>query len=549
MSRAGHAHAIDSETQPAQSCASKRTRHFRPGHHTEADATTKSKGEARMKSGRVICIIAMTLLAGTMPVSLAAQGKGRQDHQHQYHHYQLNDVGTFGGPNSSFVLPSPGGRLLNKSGAAVGGADTGTPEPSCIAFNFDCFLSYGFRWQDGVTNKLGALPGFNSSFAFWVSDNGLVTGLSENGTDPLTGGPAVEAILWGKDGEITDLGTFGGNDSAASAVNNRGQVAGQALNTVPDPYTSNFLIPGATQVHAFRWTQSGGLQDLGTLGGTDSTAWEINERGQIAGWSLTNTTVNPTTGIPTLDPFLWENGKMLDLGTLGGTVALSYALNNRGQVVGRSNLAGDLTCHPFLWDKTGGMQDLGTLGGDSGFATWLNDAGQVVGVANLPGASGCDNPALHHAFLWKNGVMTDLGTVDGDPCSHALGINSKSQVVGTATDCSNELQAFLWENGGPMVDLNTLIPPNSGLVLWEAIYVNDRGEIAAHGTLSNGDIHAFVLTPCDQNHSGVEGCDYNMVDAAAQSPAPTYVPTRTQRPPQSRWSNRYRMPGPQSSSR
>ena len=502
-----------------------------------------------MKSVGLTCILTTTCLAVAMPVSLAAQDKAKQDRPHQYHHYQINDVGTFGGPNSSFVLPSPGGRLLNSSGSAVGGGDTSTPDPSCIAFNFDCFLSFGFKWQDGVANQLGALPGFNSSFAVWVNDNGLVAGLSENGSDPLTGGPAVEAILWGRDGAITDLGTFGGNDSVASAVNNRGQVAGEALNTILDPYTGTFLIPGATQVHAFRWTKSQGLQDLGTLGGTDSSAFEINERGQIAGWSFTNTTVNSTTGIPTLDPFLWENGKMLDLGTLGGTLAKSFGLNNRGQVAGLSNMAGDLTCHPFLWDKTGGMQDLGTLGGDSGFATWLNDAGEVVGVANLPGASGCDNPATHHAFLWKNGVMADLGTVDGDPCSHAEGINSRSQVVGEGTDCSHELQAFLWEDGGPAVDLNTLIPHNPGLVLYEAFYVNDRGEIAALGTFSNGDVHAFVLRPCDENHSGVEGCDYSMADTAAQSPTPHYVPTRTLRPPQSRWSNRYHIPGLQSSSR
>lgn len=111
------------------------------------------------------------------------------------------------------------------------------------------------------------------------------------------------------------------------------------------------------------------MQDLGTLGGADNNAFESNNRGQIAGWSFTNSTVNPVTEIPGLDPFLWENGKILDRGTLGGTVSLSYALNNRGQLSGRSNLAGDLTCRPFLWDENRGMHDLGTLGGDSGVAT------------------------------------------------------------------------------------------------------------------------------------------------------------------------------------
>lgn len=93
--------------------------------------------------------------------------------------------------------------------------------------------------------------------------------------------------------------------------------------------------------------------------------------------------------------------------------------------------------------------------------------------------------------------MNDLGTADGDPCSYALGINSKGQVVGSWTDCTHYVHAFLGEDGGPVVDLNTLIALNSGLQLTLALYINDRGEIAAHGTLSNGDQHAVLLIPCD----------------------------------------------------
>jgi probable HAF family extracellular repeat protein len=510
-----------------------------------------------MKSIGFICLIAITLFATlAIPVGVAAQdqdqNKATQNQTAQHHHYQLIDIGTFGGPSSSYGEPPPAGRLVNSSGAVVGGADTNVPDPSCIAFNFDCYVSDGFKWQNGVANKLDALPGSNSSIAFWITDNGLVAGISTNGIDPLTGGTGLEAILWEKDGSLTDLGTLGGNESVANAVNNRGQVAGVALNTIPDPYVGSglFLIPGATQAHAFRWTESAGIQDLGTLGGADSTGVFINQRGQIAGWSFTNTTVNSTTGFPTLDPFLWENGKMLDLGTLGGTFGLSRGLNNSGQVVGNSNLAGDQKCHPFVWDKTGGMQDLGTLGGDSGSVFFNNDAGEVVGAADVPGASGCDAGEQYHAFFWKNGVMTDLGTADGDPCSLAVDINSKRQIVGAGTDCSNYLQALLWENGGPAADLNTLIPPNPGLQLWFGIYVNDAGEIAALGALPNGDTRAFVLIPCDQNHPDVQGCDYSMVDAsaAAQSAAPRNVPSATQRVPQSRWNNRYHRLGLQSPS-
>jgi probable HAF family extracellular repeat protein len=460
---------------------------------------------------KTFAAIAFTLLLLTVARTSAQEQK---EQKKGHHHYKLVDIGTFGGPNSSFVGVPPSTRLLNNSGAAVGSADTPTPDPASC-FNFDCFLSYGFKWQDGVVHKLSALPGFNSSFGGWVNDIGQVTGISENGIDPLTGAMATEAILWGKDGSLTDLGTLGGNVSAANAVNNLGEVAGEALNAIPDPYTSNFnnfFILGSTQVHAFRWTKSHGIQDLGTLGGTDSIALFINEHRQIAGWSFTDTRVNPTTGTPTQDPFLWENGRMLDLGTLGGTSGLVNALNNRGEVVGASNLAGDLTNHPFLWSKSAGMQDLGTLGGNFGAANYINDAGEIVGTATPAG------DPFNRAFLRRNGVMTDLGTLGTDPDSEAFAVNLQSQVVGnTSIFGVADLRAFLWENGGPMVDLNTLIPPTPSLELTHGLYINDRGEIAAEGNFTNGDFHAFILIPCDENHPGLEGCDYDDVEAVADA--------------------------------
>ena len=173
----------------------------------------------------------------------------------------------------------------------------------------------------------------------------------------------------------------------------------------------------------------------------------------------------------------------------------------------------------FLWNGVR-LSDLGTLGGSSSDGEGINDAGEVAGVANLPGAQ------VNHGFLWRNGVMTDLGTLDGDPCSAALSINSKGQVVGAsesvAGGCNEWTTAFLWENGGPIVDLNTLVPSGSGVHLFAGFWTNDRGEIVAGGSAPVCNIsatcgHAYVLIPCDENHPDILGCDYSLVAATTSA--------------------------------
>jgi probable HAF family extracellular repeat protein len=509
-----------------------------------------------MKFAKRMSITTMALFTLLAPqLHLAAQ-----EHHSANHHYKLVDLGTFGGPASYFQNGFDA--LLNNQGTAVGWADTSTTDPfPAFCFNPDCFVSHAFQWQNGVLTDLGALPGGVSSQAVWISANGLIAGNSQNGEgDPLfPGWGEFRAVLW-KDGKIIDLGTLeGGYESFVSTVNSRGQVVGLAMNTVPDPFNINGPGFFPTQSRAFLW-QHGAMQDLGTLGGDDANAILINERGQIAGNSYTNSTPNPTTGIPTIDPFLWENGKMTDLGTLGGTIGNPSSFNNRGQVVGASNLAGDLISHPFLWTKAGGMQDLGTLGGDTGVTNWINDNGDIAGKADLLQQQ---SPEDHHAVLWRHGVATDLGTFPEDTSSNAYNVNSRRQVVGTSENRAHMLigvgeHAFLWEGAGPIVDLNTLIPPGSSLQLTYAVAINDAGEIVGFGVppgVPPEDYefqgHAYVLIPCDERHPGVEGCDYSLVDAstAAQSAVPRYVPRPVQRPPQSQRTNRYRIPGLQSPGR
>ncbi|MBV9671103.1 MAG: hypothetical protein JOZ43_09120 [Acidobacteriales bacterium] len=317
------------------------------------------------------------------------------------------------------------------------------------------------------------------------------------------GFPELRAVLWRGEG-ITNLGTFGGNESLAGGVNDRGQVAGLALNTTPDPYSLIGLFvqngnSNSTQTRAFLW-QNGDKEDIGTLGGPDAEAYQINQRGQIAGDAYLNDTPNSDSGIPTDHPFLWTKGKgMRDLGTLGGdSITTGWGVNDRGEVIGSMYLKGDQNMHPYLWDGKR-LRDLGTFGGSNGDALSINNAGEVVGWEGT--TQNC--PLLHGgsqvSFLWKDGVKTKIGAVPGTDNSDAWRINSKEQIVGDSFQCYGYfITAYLWENR-KIADLNTLIPPSSALHLFLALDINDRGEIAGLATLQNGDVHAFVLAPNDGN--------------------------------------------------
>jgi probable HAF family extracellular repeat protein len=488
-----------------------------------------------MRYRTLTCITAMTLFAAlAMPVWTATQNNSSKDHKSKHHTYKFIDLGTFGGPASYF--PNGFDGFLNNQGTAAGWADTSTTDPySPFCANADCFVSHAFQSQNGVLTDLGVLPGGASSQAFWITQNGLIIGNSQNGEiDPLFPGlPETRAVLW-QNGTIVDLGTLpeGGYESFASNVNTRGQVVGFALNTIPDPFS--LAGPGffPTQTRAFLW-QNGGMQDLGTLGGSGAFAFFVNEQGQIVGQSYTNVTPNPVTGLPTADPFLWENGTMRDLGTLGGNLGQPTAFNNRGQVVGISNLAGDRASRPFLWTMSEGMQDLGTLGGNTGFTNWINDAGDIAGKTDLPGPL---SPQDHHAVLWRHGVMIDLGTLPEDSSSNAYYVNSRGQVVGTSEDRQHMVigvgeHAFLWEDDGPMVDLNTLIPAGSNLQLTYAVAINDRGEIAGFGVppgVPPEDYptkgHAYVLIP---NGDCGDDCEARISASQNSATSPGLVNQRT----------------------
>jgi probable HAF family extracellular repeat protein len=443
-------------------------------------------------------VCALALLVGVASPGSAAGPNSAPN----YPRYQLIDFGSLGGGNSTSFGTS---KQLNNRGQAIAQSETTIPDPYPICIGGDgCFVWHGVVADTkGVVTDLGSLPGSNNSVPVWISESGLIAGLSQYGViDPPTGFPQWQAVLWNRDRSILGLGTLGGNCSTAYSVNSRSQVVGMALNAVAeDPGIATFIsidCPASTQARAYLW-QDGSMQDLGTLGGNDAVAGEVNEGGQIVGFSYTNTTPNDTTGVPTVHPFLWQNGVMTDVGSLGGTIAVpgdigaggTQVLNDSGEVAGTSMLPGDEVAHAFLWSN-GRMIDLGTLGGSTSAAYAVNNKGQVVGRARVS-----DTPIVRHAFLWEKGHMSDLGTVAPCARSTAVSINSASQIVGGLGGCTGPFNggAFYVEKGKPMVDLNTLIDPPSPIHLDAPWNINERGEIFGSGLLPDGSARAVVLVP------------------------------------------------------
>jgi probable HAF family extracellular repeat protein/predicted outer membrane repeat protein len=234
--------------------------------------------------------------------------------------------------------------------------------------------------------------------------------------------------------------TLGGTLTKPFAVGSSGEVVGWAS------------IPGDSEIHAFTWTESSGIVDLGTLGGKLSQATAVSD-GHVVGWSS-------TPGHAAYHAFSWtQKGGMIDLGTLGGTLSQATSVAD-GQVVGWASTAGDLEIHAFRWTEADGMVDLGTLGGTFSRATGVSN-GEVVGWALSSGnASG-------RAFRWTpRGGMVDAGELaevstsagtlrlderdEGSRASRLSQYGMSTSVVGSGTpaDCTEAALDVALAGGG-----------------------------------------------------------------------------------------------------
>lgn len=417
------------------------------------------------KSVKTIATVAATLLLAAFLAVVGLSTPVARGQRGTF--YRVIDLGTLGGTFST-------GNAINDAGWSMGASDEAGNN-----------VQLATVWIHGLQIPLGTLGGPSSDIAWPVKNNfGLVSGETENGVhDPLnetfscpvfgfTSGNSCVAFAW-RNGVMMQLPGLGGNNSVGGGDNDLGQIVGWAENSFHDPTcASGGGLVQVLQFEAVVWDQRGGQWQVRQLpsypGDPDSSAVAINDAGQVVGISGTcDVAIGAYSAIHAL---LWENGKPINLGNLGGHGwNTPDAINNLGAVVGFANQANDVTDgtlnfipDAFLWTKETGMVDLHTLPGDAiSEATDINIEGQVIGVSfastDFSGA---------RAFIYQNGVMTPLNNL---------------------ISASDQSKFFISSTGG----------------------INDFGQIAAQANIVTDGVvtdvlHAVLLQPSDDPGSDAD---------------------------------------------
>lgn len=375
----------------------------------------------------------LTIAAAAAFAVVLPSGDPQAAPRHGQTEYIVLDFASFGGTNSR-------GNSINNRGWIAG--------YSQIAGNHE---RHAALWLYGFGFDLGTLGGPNSNVAWSQAMNrrGLIAGISQTDIpEPLGQGWSCRVFF-------------------------------------PPPDQTGFTCVGVVWEH-------GEIRELPRLGGHNSFATAVNKRGEIAGWSETDvrdSTCNQEDGNQVLQflPVIWGPGEdeIRDMPLIpGDTSGTVNSLNDRGQAVGISGIC-DIAVgrhsarHAVLWED-GEVRDLGNAGGPWwNTPTAINQRGDVTGFLGDPEAV---NGPLQ-AFVWtEDGGLEELGTLTGRPAEHvhseAYGINDERQVVGLSCDASfNDCRAFLWEDG-VMTDLNDRIAfGDDDNTLLHARDINDRGMI------------------------------------------------------------------------
>jgi probable HAF family extracellular repeat protein len=337
-----------------------------------------------------------------------------------------------------------------------------------------------------------------------VTNSGWISGAAQIGS-------AEHAVLY-YGGKTIDVGTPGlGGNSMGYGVNESGVTAGEAediaagLSTTEDFCGFQFtgFSSSPTPCVPFVW-QNGQMAALPTLGGVNGSATEINNSGVIGGYAET-ATADTNCPVHQFKPVVWTNGAVHALPTGSDADGLVMAVNDRGDAAGSTGNCGPLNplflfylnpTHAVLW-RNGLAIDLGNLGQEfNNLPHGMNNLGQVVGEA---GEYDANNNPTAHAFLASAGTkMQDLGVVGNDDYSFGFGINDAGEIVGISANADfSVVRAFIRQNG-TLVDLNTLVTGNNPFqngTLLTACFINSKGQITGIALDSNFQEHTYLATP------------------------------------------------------
>ena len=316
--------------------------------------------------------------------------------------------------------------------------------------------------------------------------------------------PAVQGTVRISIGGLNlPLGTLGGKNSSINwnGINDRLESVGMSETSVPDPNGEDLCGFGThLTCLPFLW-RNGAMHALPTLGGINGQASAINNSGQVAGYAengMVDSTCPAGVTNNRVDlPALWEKGKVQALSTIGSDPdGVAFGINNNGEAVGYS---GSCTAanYAVLWEN-GTATPLPDLGTPGGIAFAINSHSQIVGQA-------VNSQGTALAAIWENNAVRSLGILlPGDASSFATSINNQGQVVGSSFDTSsNWSHGLIWENGR-MFDLNQLFPASSNLYVISASNINESGQIAGMAVEMAGPhagqiVHAFLATPVNED--------------------------------------------------
>jgi probable HAF family extracellular repeat protein len=335
-----------------------------------------------------------------------------------------------------------------------------------------------------------------------INNEGAVAGFNQANN--------IQTATFFHDGVVTSLGTLGGPNSQVGwpGLNDDNTVVGFSetaeLSPLGEHWSCSAFFPTITGhiCRGFAW-RNGRMTAMPTLGGDNSFATEVNNRGYVVGWAET-AVHDPTCHTPQVLGFravVWhpESGRIHELRPLPGDSASSAtAINDRDQVVGISGacdtaVGGISARRAVMWDH-GRVIDIGGLGGSAwNTAMALNNDGVVVGFADLTGDQNGAAPNFH-AFVWtREEGIGDLKTLPGDALSEALDINNRGQIVGISIGAT--ARAFLYQDH-QMINLQDLMPKGYPNLLQSAQGINDEGQITGFLVVpGTGEQLAFIATP------------------------------------------------------